>query len=169
MRFLRSSSAPSSSGTWSPATSAGPRPAPPLATAPKPTGRLERVRRTVALLERRGYALPAARLAELCLGGEISALEVRFAVAASGGELCEAQGLVVSSDLQGRASAIRRRTDDHAAAALYGERQRCALGVAQHDGRVTVEVARAPSGICQAQHLKDSPRRGRGGGVGRND
>jgi hypothetical protein len=88
-----------------------------LATAPRPTGQLERVRRTVALLERRGYAVPPQRLAEVCLGGEISALEVRFAVAASDGELREAEGLVVSPALGARAPAIRRRTDDHAAAA----------------------------------------------------
>jgi hypothetical protein len=88
-----------------------------VASAPRPTGQLERVRRTVALLERRGYALPPQRLAEVCLGGEISALEVRFAVAASDGELCESEGLVVSPALAVRAPAIRRRTDDHAAAA----------------------------------------------------
>ena len=87
------------------------------ATEPCATGQLERVRRTVALLERRGYALPPERLAEVCLGGEISALEVRLAVAASGGELCETEGLVASRALLTRVPAIRRRTDDHAAAA----------------------------------------------------
>jgi hypothetical protein len=88
-----------------------------VATDPRPTGQLERVRRTVALLERRGYALPPRRLAELCLGGEISPLEVRFAVAASGGELRESEGLVVSAALAGRAGGIRRRADGHAAGA----------------------------------------------------
>ncbi|HEX6349520.1 MAG TPA: hypothetical protein VF160_09040 [Candidatus Dormibacteraeota bacterium] len=74
----------------------------------------------MALLERRGYALPPARLGELCLGGSISPLEVRFAVAASGGELREEAGLVVSAGLAPRAVRIRRRAASHAqAAAAY--------------------------------------------------
>ena len=91
-----------------------------LASAPAPAGQLERVRKTVALLERRGYALPPARLGELCLGGPVSALEVRFAVAASQGELREEAGLVVTPDLAPRASRISRRAALHAeAAAAY--------------------------------------------------
>jgi hypothetical protein len=96
---------------------AGPLPAATLATAPSPAGLLERVRRTVALLERRGYALPATRLGELCLGGPISPLEVRFAVAASEGELREEAGLVVSPELAPRAHLISRRAALHAEAA----------------------------------------------------
>jgi len=88
-----------------------------LAAAPSPTGQLSRVLRTVALLERRGYALPARRLGEFCLGGPISTLEVRFAVAASGGKLQESAGLVVGAGLAARAPRIRRRADEHAAAA----------------------------------------------------
>ncbi len=88
-----------------------------LATAPRPAGQLERVRQTVALLERRGYAVPPGRLGELCLGGPISPLEVRFAVAASQGELREAAGLIVGAGLADGAERIRRRADQHAAAA----------------------------------------------------
>ena len=36
----------------------------------------DRVEATVALVERRGYALPASRLGELCLGGPRSEAEV---------------------------------------------------------------------------------------------
>ncbi len=77
------------------------------------TGRLERVRRTVALLERRGYAASPSRLARLCLGGELTEPEVRHAIAASGGELAEREGLVVSDAMAARAAAVRRRADRH--------------------------------------------------------
>ena len=43
----------------------------------------ERVSRSVALLERRGYALPPSRLASLCLGGAVSE---EFQVLAESGE-----------------------------------------------------------------------------------
>ena len=43
----------------------------------------DRIRQTVALLGRRGYALSPERLAELCLGGPISPEEVLWSVAAS--------------------------------------------------------------------------------------
>jgi hypothetical protein len=43
----------------------------------------DRIRQTVALLGRRGYALAPERLAELCLGGSIPPDEVRWSVAAS--------------------------------------------------------------------------------------
>ena len=83
------------------------------AAAATDTGRLERVRRTVALLERRGYAASPSRLAALCLGGELTEPEVRFAVAASHGELAEREGLVVTAAMVGRAAAVRRRADHH--------------------------------------------------------
>jgi hypothetical protein len=77
------------------------------------TGRLERVRRTVALLERRGYAASPSRLAQLCLGGELTEHEIRFAVAAGGGELAEREGLIVSLAMADRAAAVRGRADRH--------------------------------------------------------
>ncbi|HET7420500.1 MAG TPA: hypothetical protein VFL27_08970 [Candidatus Dormibacteraeota bacterium] len=76
----------------------------------------ERVRRTVALLGRRGYAVTPARLAELCLGGPISADGVRWAVAASS-DLAIAEGLVVEREALDRAASIRLRALGHDAAA----------------------------------------------------
>ena len=73
----------------------------------------ERVRRSVALLRRRGYALPPSRLAEICLGGSIAEHDVRWAVAA-GDELAIAEGLVVERVARGEAPAIRRRAAGHA-------------------------------------------------------
>src|SRR5512135_23263 len=76
----------------------------------------ERVRQTVALLRRRGYALNPRRLGELCLGGAIGEAEVRWAVAAADG-LALAGNLVVDrSDLE-RATDIRRRALAHVAEA----------------------------------------------------
>jgi hypothetical protein len=73
----------------------------------------ERVRQTVALLRRRGYALTARRLGELCLGGRLTEGQVRWAVAA-GADLAMAGNLVVDrSDLR-RADDINRRGVDHA-------------------------------------------------------
>ena len=72
----------------------------------------ERVRRTVALLGRRGYALTPARLAELCLGGAISADEVRWAVAANA-RLAIAEDLVLERDAVDRAESIRKRSLNH--------------------------------------------------------
>jgi hypothetical protein len=80
----------------------------------------ERVRRTVGLLERRGYALAPARLGALCLGGPLSEAEVRWAVAAAP-ELTLAEGLVVERSALARAGEIRARAiahDFHAAAYL---------------------------------------------------
>jgi hypothetical protein len=73
----------------------------------------ERVRRTVALLSRRGFALEAERLASSCLGGAVAEQDVRWAVAASP-ELTFAQDLVVLRSDGGRAVAIRSRAADHA-------------------------------------------------------
>jgi hypothetical protein len=80
------------------------------AVAARPVG--ERVRRTIALLRRRGYALPASRLAEMCLGGPVSEADVRWTVAAHP-ELAIAEELVVESDARGRADAIRSRSLAH--------------------------------------------------------
>jgi len=73
----------------------------------------ERVRRTVALLSRRGFALDAERLASSCLGGAVAERDVRWAVAASP-DLTFAQDLVVLRSDGTRAVAIRSRAADHA-------------------------------------------------------
>jgi hypothetical protein len=79
----------------------------------------ERIRSTVALLARRGYALSPTRLAELCLGGSISPDEVRWATAASP-ELSLVEDMVVDRTLQSRVGEIRSRAADHGAdAAAY--------------------------------------------------
>jgi hypothetical protein len=80
-----------------------------------------RVRQTVALLARRGYALSAERLAELCLGGSISPEEVRWSVAASR-DLILAGDLVVDRAASDRIDQIRSRAlGHHADAAAYVE------------------------------------------------
>ena len=72
----------------------------------------DRVRQTVALLRRRGYALAADRLGELCLGGAVSDPEVGWAVAASP-ELTFAEGLVMECSALSRAGDIRSRALAH--------------------------------------------------------
>ena len=72
----------------------------------------ERIRQTVALLHRRGYALTPERLAAVCLGGSISADEVRWSVAASH-DLFLAGDLVVDRSGIERVDAIRSRALDH--------------------------------------------------------
>lgn len=73
----------------------------------------ERVRRTVALLSRRGYALDPERLGSLCIGGAASESDVRWAVAASS-ELALAEDLVLQRSDGGRGADIRSRAADHA-------------------------------------------------------
>ena len=75
-----------------------------------------RVRRTVALLQRRGYALAPSRLAAICLGGPLTEQEVRWATAVDS-ELALAEGLVVERAASAEASSIRDRADGHATAA----------------------------------------------------
>jgi hypothetical protein len=72
----------------------------------------DRVRQTVALLRRRGYALAAGRLGELCIGGAVSEPDVRWAVAASP-ELTFAQDLVMERSAAGQAGNIRSRALAH--------------------------------------------------------
>lgn len=72
----------------------------------------ERVRRTVALLSRRGFALGPDRLAASCLGGAISEKDVRWAVAASS-DLTIEHGLVLTWSDSGRAGAIASRAAAH--------------------------------------------------------
>jgi len=72
----------------------------------------DRVRRTAALLRRRGYALDPSRLGEICLGGHVSELEVRWAAAAAP-DLAIAEDLVVEQDAVAHAGAIRARAASH--------------------------------------------------------
>ena len=78
------------------------------------TSAADRVRRTVALLARRGYALSPHRLAELCLGGPISPDEVRWAAAASP-DLVLVDDVVVDRTSLGRIGEIRSRAAGHGA------------------------------------------------------
>ena len=72
----------------------------------------ERVRRTVALLSRRGFALGPDRLGNLCMGGPVSEAGVRWAVAATP-DLTLSHDLVVQRADGARAAAIRSRAADH--------------------------------------------------------
>ena len=76
------------------------------------TGTSDRVRRTVALLQRRGYALTPARLGALCIGGAVSEADVRWAVAAAP-DLTLADGLVVDFATLARVPEIRARARAH--------------------------------------------------------
>ena len=78
----------------------------------------ERVRRTVALLSRRGFALGPERLAGLCLGGPVSEGDVRWAVAASP-DLAFAHDLVLQRADRTRSSEIRQRAAAHDADAPH--------------------------------------------------
>jgi len=73
----------------------------------------DRVRRTVALLARRGYALGPERVAHVCIGGAISPQEVRWAVAAAGRDLAIADDLVVDRKGLARVDQIRSRAQGH--------------------------------------------------------
>jgi len=72
----------------------------------------DRIKATVALVERRGYALPARRLGELCFGGPVGEAEVLAAVASSS-SLRLMHGLVVGPDLVPAAPAIATRARTH--------------------------------------------------------
>jgi hypothetical protein len=79
----------------------------------------ERIRRTVALLARRGYAIGPQRLADLCLGGSISPDEVRWTAAASP-DLNLVEDVVVDLTSLSRVGEIRSRAAGHGAnAATY--------------------------------------------------
>lgn len=78
----------------------------------RPASTSARVRQTVELLQRRGYALTPQRLGSLCLGGSLSEDEVRWAVAASP-DLTIAEGLVVGQPARARAGEIRARAVSH--------------------------------------------------------
>ncbi len=79
----------------------------PARTAPAP----ERVARSVALLERRGYALTPARLGALCLGGSLAENQVRWAAAVEGLEIVD--GLVVNHSSVRLAARISARARAH--------------------------------------------------------
>jgi len=84
-----------------------------LGYAPAPAGSTtERVRQTVALLRRRGYAVGPSRLGELCLGGQVAESDVRWAVASTK-DLVAADGLVVERDERSRTRAIVERARAH--------------------------------------------------------
>jgi hypothetical protein len=72
----------------------------------------DRIRRTVALLARRGYAVSPQRLAELCLGGSASPDEVRWAAAANP-DLSLIEGVIVDRTLLSRVDEIRSRAAGH--------------------------------------------------------
>jgi hypothetical protein len=73
----------------------------------------ERLERTVEILERRGYAVAPARLAQLCVGGALSEAQVLDAVTVRS-SLSLRDGLVVSPRLAGAVPAIARRAAAHA-------------------------------------------------------
>jgi hypothetical protein len=77
---------------------------------------LERLSRTVALLERRGYAVGPARLGQLCLGGPLSEAEVRSAIL-GGSQPALRAGLVAGWGTGARAEEIARRAAGHEQAA----------------------------------------------------
>ena len=72
----------------------------------------DRIRQTVALLGRRGYAVSPERLAQVCLGGPISPDEVMWSVAAAS-DLTLAGGLVVDRSALDRVAEIRSRALGH--------------------------------------------------------
>lgn len=74
----------------------------------------ERLRRTIALLRRRGYAVSASRLGELCIGGRVRESDVRRSVA-SDPSLALADDLVLEQDSADQAPEIRRRSLAHQA------------------------------------------------------
>jgi hypothetical protein len=78
----------------------------------RPAAVSDRLRRTIALLRRRGYAVTPARLGELCIGGAISESEALWTVAADPG-LAVSGGLVVERDAIGQVEAIRARATSH--------------------------------------------------------
>jgi hypothetical protein len=72
----------------------------------------DRIRQTVALLGRRGYAVSAERLAALCIGGAITPREVRWTVAA-GTDLVIADDLVLDRAELDCVDRIRDRAQGH--------------------------------------------------------
>jgi hypothetical protein len=84
-----------------------------IGAPPAAAGTVDRVRRTVALLERRGYAGGPRRLGEVCLGGSLSEVDVRAAVAAAP-DLRDEEGLVHSAGTGLALPEVVARRDGHA-------------------------------------------------------
>jgi hypothetical protein len=102
----------------------------PLSRPAEVAGRLER---TVAILERRGYALTPGNLGQVCVGGTLPEAAV-LAVVASRPGLALRSGLVVPLGLEGSAAAIARR------AAGHQEHARRCLPLALHFVRTLVRL-----------------------------
>lgn len=112
----------------------------------RPRAVADRVRRTIALLRRRGYAVSPARLGELCLGGPISESEVRWTVAAD-------HGLAIFEEL-----AIEREAIDHVAgirqrALAHQEDAAAYVAMTLDFVRTLVAVAPFVRGVCIAGSL----------------
>lgn len=75
---------------------------------------IDRLERTAAILERRGYAVTPARLGGLCLGGPVSEDAVLASVAGSAW-LDVRHGLVLTPAMAGAGPAILRRAEAHKA------------------------------------------------------
>lgn len=114
--------------------------------SPRSSATSDRIRQTVALLNRRGYALSPERIAEVCLGGAISTDEVRWAVAA-GRDLVIAEGLVVDRSAAGRVNEIRSR------AICHGEDAEQYIRMTQRFVRTLVAVAPFIRGVSIAGSL----------------
>jgi hypothetical protein len=111
----------------------------------------DRIRRTVALLGRRGYALSVERLADLCLGGSISPDEVRRSVAATH-DLVLARDLVVDRSQMHRAGEIQARALGHPADAapylrMTARFARTLLSVAPYIRSVSIAGSLASGGF----------------------
>jgi hypothetical protein len=106
-------------------------------------GKADRVLRTAAILERRGYAATPTRLAHLCLGGPVDPAEVLDCLGPTT-TLQLASGLVVSPSLLDRAPAIAERARSHqpaAAAYLPAARRFVSLLVALNPYILSVSIA----------------------------
>jgi hypothetical protein len=101
-----------------------------LGTLPATASLPERLRASVAILQRRGYAVGPARLGELCLGGPVGPGQVLAALPAAG--LRQERGLVTDGDLGPVLEAIELRQAGHrGAATLYqAEAERFARSLA---------------------------------------
>lgn len=80
------------------------------------TSAADRLAATAAILESRGYALPPARLGELCLGGPVAESEVRRALATDR-RLELRRGLVTGRGSQLEVAAVAARAAGHRASA----------------------------------------------------
>lgn len=99
-----------------------------------PASPVDRLERTAAILERRGYAVTPARLGELCLGGPMSEDAVLASVA--GSRWLEVRhGLVLMPAMVAAGPAILRRAEAHEANVA------CCLAVAMRFVRTLVRLS----------------------------